>query len=292
MPRPSRLYVQGTNIHKIHAMTSKHHIIWLDNVDSTNTEARRRIANIDNLSVLSARCQTSGRGQRGNTWTSAPGENMTFSIVLKFGEEHSRQMQAYDQFAISQTASLSVLDFLARHGIEAKIKWPNDIYIGNEKVCGILVENSLKAELLSWSIIGIGINVNQTQFPESASNPTSMALQTGEKYDIEKLVEEFMDIFEGYRNRYLHINGGLGKLRILYLAQMWRKDTECKFLDFTLLESGHLDGPVNVSKEGGISQGKIFTGTVRGISDSGQLVVETAGGGKREFGFKEIGWII
>ncbi|MGM9786587.1 MAG: biotin--[acetyl-CoA-carboxylase] ligase [Candidatus Cryptobacteroides sp.] len=273
-------------------MTNKHSILWLDNVDSTNTEARRRISDIDNLSVLSARFQTAGRGQRGNSWTSSPGENLTFSIVLKFGGQHSHQMQAYDQFAISQMAALSVLDFLASYDIEARIKWPNDIYIGDRKVCGMLIENSLNGEWMSWSIIGIGINVNQTDFPDSLVNPTSMALQTGRKFDVVNLLPEFMDIFEGYRHRYLHINGGLGKLRKLYLSQMWRKDTECTFVDYTSLESGHIDGPVNIVTESGNPQGRLFRGTVLGVSDTGNLIIRMKEGYSKEFGFKEIGWVL
>ena len=98
-------------------MTSSSSILWLESVDSTNSEARRRIASIDNLSVLATLNQTNGRGQRGNTWSSTPGENLTFSIVLKFEDGLTHSLQVYDQFAISQMASLSVLDFLSIHGI-------------------------------------------------------------------------------------------------------------------------------------------------------------------------------
>ncbi|MGM9735937.1 MAG: biotin--[acetyl-CoA-carboxylase] ligase [Candidatus Cryptobacteroides sp.] len=273
-------------------MTNKHSILWLDNVDSTNLEARRRISDIDNLSVLSARTQTKGRGQRGNSWVSSPGENLTFSIVLKFGGHHSQQMQAYDQFAISQMAALSVVDFLAEHGIEAEIKWPNDIYVDNRKICGMLIENSLNGGWLSWSIIGIGINVNQTDFPETLVNPTSMALQTGQKYDVESLLPQFLEIFEGYRSRCFHINGGLCKLRQLYHAQLWRMNRMCTFVDYTTSEPGYLEGPVNIVTEGSEPQGTLFTGTVMGVSDTGKLVIGMKEGYSKEFGFKEIGWVL
>ena len=92
-------------------MKNKHDIIWLEEVDSTNDEARRRISDIDNLSVVSAVRQTAGRGQRGNRWQSADGENLTFSIVLKFGADQLESMSASGQFVISEVAALSVVDF-------------------------------------------------------------------------------------------------------------------------------------------------------------------------------------
>ena len=114
-------------------MTKRTDIIWIERVDSTNEEAKRHISYIDNLSVLSAFEQTAGRGQRGNTWSSNAGENLMFSIIVKFGHDSIEQLQAYDQFVISEIAALSVVDLLAINDIEAKIKWPNDIYVGEEK---------------------------------------------------------------------------------------------------------------------------------------------------------------
>ena len=152
-------------------MTKKHDIMWLDTVDSTNDEARRHISDIDNLSVLSALEQTAGRGQRGNRWTSRPGENLTFSIVLK-----SPVLMADDHFALNEIAALSVTDFLSIYGIKAEIKWPNDIYVDGRKICGILIENSFRGKSISTSIIGIGLNINQRNFDVNLPNPTSMVL--------------------------------------------------------------------------------------------------------------------
>ena len=146
-------------------MKSKHKIIWLNEVDSTNEEAKRHISVIDNLSVLTALSQTAGRGQRGNSWLSAPGENLTFSIVLK----HEPKVKAYDQFVISEIVSLSVVDFLSSYGISARIKWPNDIYVGDRKISGILIEHSVTGDSLSSSVVGIGLNINQRNF--NVTNP-------------------------------------------------------------------------------------------------------------------------
>ena len=257
-------------------MTKKHDIIWLDTTDSTNEEARRRISDIDNLSVVSAYRQTAGRGQRGNTWSSSPGENLTFSIVIKYGHEHGQvlPMRACDQFSVSEAAALAVVDLLASYNIEAKIKWPNDIYAGDNKICGILIENSLKGMEIDWSIIGIGLNVNQTVFDVSLPNPISMMMfkddMAGYPLNLNSLLEEFMDIFLGYLDRYCHIRGGYGRLRHMYLSHLWHKDEPAVFFD-------------NSSSSG-------FTGMIRGLSDVGHLLIETNEGELREFAFKEISY--
>ena len=216
-------------------MAKKHDIIWLESVDSTNEECRRHISDIDNLSVVAALSQTSGKGQRCNRWISSPGENLTFSVALKFpisggaatGKSGLEPMHAYDQFVLSEITSLSVVELLAEHGIEAKIKWPNDIYVAEKKICGILIENSLRGEWIQHSIIGIGLNVNQRNFDVKLPNPTSMALccessglskhttshEARSSFEIRKILEEFMVIFQAYLERYCHIRGGYGRLR-------------------------------------------------------------------------------
>lgn len=192
-------------------------IIWLDRVNSTNDEARRHISEIDNLSVLSALEQTDGRGQHGNKWSSQPGENLTFSIVIK-----DLRIKSNEQSAISQVTALSLTDFLESHEISAKIKWPNDIYVGDEKICGILIENALKGQEIDWSIIGIGLNVNQLTFPDNLPNPISMGLYNKNKYpyDTRKLLEEFMVIFTGYYREYLNGNSMLEKLEQQFVSKL------------------------------------------------------------------------
>lgn len=198
-------------------MESKTDIIWLERVDSTNDEARRHISEIDNLSVVSALEQTKGRGQHGNTWLSMPGENLTFSLIVK-----DFRIKANEQSAISQATALSLTKLLGRYGIEARIKWPNDIYAGDNKICGILIENSLKGMEIDWSIIGIGLNVNQTSFPEHLPNPTSMRLCTenSNPYNTRTILEEYIEIFTGYYREYLNGNGSLEKLEQEFVSRM------------------------------------------------------------------------
>ena len=252
-------------------MKSKHDIIWLENIDSTNSEAQRHISSLDNLSVVAALSQSGGRGQRGNSWFSEDGKNLLFSVVLRL------DVQAYDQFVISQMASLAVVDLLGEDDIEAKIKWPNDIYVGDKKICGILIENSVCGKKISSSIVGIGLNVNQRIFDDSIPNPTSMLLsypETSEEFNLHDLLDDYIDILSEYIDRFCHITGGYNRLNQLYLAQMWRKDEEAEFIDNTS------------------SPGERFTGIIRGISDVGHLVVETKKGELKEFAFKDISYII
>ena len=210
-------------------MKSKYDIIWLDSVDSTNDEAKRRISDIDNLSVLSALSQTQGRGQGDHTWSSEPGKNLLFSIILKYSSHPEAaqstlmSVQAHDQIVISQITALSVVDMLASHGIEAKIKWPNDIYVGAKKICGILIEHTVCGKWLTSSVIGIGLNINQRNFDVNIPNPTSMVLcgeDTTNDYDVGMLLHEFMRIFTDYLDRFCHITGGYNRLDKLFKAQL------------------------------------------------------------------------
>ena len=172
-------------------MKSKTDIIWLDNAESSNDEARKAIEGLDNLSVIAVRNQTKGRGQGDHKWCTAPGRNLTFSIILK--DIHIPVTVLPE---ISLETARSVVDLLARYGISARIKLPNDVYVGENKICGILIENSLKAGLLNWSIIGVGINVYQNTWPGWIPNPTSMTLESDIKeIPLELLLKEFLSIF-------------------------------------------------------------------------------------------------
>ncbi len=263
-------------------MKRDYDIIWLDSVDSTNDEVRRRIDGLDNLSVLSVLSQSCGRGQRGNSWLSEPGKNLLFSIVLKYSDglgdtDLTPPVQAYDQFVISQLTSLAVVDLLASHGIVARIKWPNDIYVGDRKICGMLIENAVRGKRLDTSIIGIGLNINQRNFNVNLPNPTSMILareenngMDSEAFDLNELLEEFMDIFTEYLDRFCHITGGYNRLSKLYHAQLWRLNEPTEFVD--------------------TARNVRFHGIIRGTSPIGHLLVELPDGSTREFAFKEIAY--
>lgn len=175
-------------------MSKPNVIIWLDETKSTNEWIRSHIDSLDNLSVVSALSQTQGRGQGDHMWHSEPGKNLTFSILIK-----EPDIPASGQAEISRWAAESVIRLIEGRGIEAWIKPPNDIWVGEKKICGILIEHSLRANRINNSIIGIGLNVNQTVFPEDLPNPTSMVLEmkgiNESHIDLSRLLDEFMKIF-------------------------------------------------------------------------------------------------
>ena len=119
--------------------------------------------------VVLAKEQTSGRGQVNNTWESSYGDNLLMSIVL-----YPEFLHAGNQFLLSKFVSLAIVDFLSYYLENVTIKWPNDIYVGNKKIAGVLIENSLRGAFISSSVVGIGLNVNQTEFSSSIPNPTSL----------------------------------------------------------------------------------------------------------------------
>lgn len=165
-------------------------IIWLQTADSTNKEVRRRMGSLDNLSIIAALTQTAGRGQGAHTWYSRPGTGLTFSLFLRFPPGGEYSLNIKDVLLITELTTVSLRDFLLGRGIEARIKWPNDIWVGDRKICGILIENVLDAEMVSSSIVGIGLNVNETSWPSGLPNPVSMRQLTGKEYALEAELEE------------------------------------------------------------------------------------------------------
>lgn len=158
--------------------------MWKETVDSTNNECRRLIESLDNLSYIAAYCQTAGRGQGDHTWTSTPGQNLTFSYVVK-----PESLSAMEEIFISRATALGIVEYLRGKGIQARIKLPNDIWVADKKICGILIEVGLKGSMVDWSIIGVGLNLNQTDFPAFLPNPTSVAVLTGKQYNLEEEME-------------------------------------------------------------------------------------------------------
>jgi BirA family biotin operon repressor/biotin-[acetyl-CoA-carboxylase] ligase len=160
-------------------------IQWLDTTDSTNSDIRRGLEGLANLSVIAARFQTAGRGQGTHTWISPKDENLTFSLLIRFGQDGIPALAVADALRITYVATLSIRDFLTEEGIESRIKWPNDIWVGDRKICGMLIENILDGHNVGSSIVGIGINLNQASFDPSLPNPISLHMLTGHRYDLE-----------------------------------------------------------------------------------------------------------
>ena len=144
--------------------------------ETTSTNDLAREERYGHGDVICAERQTAGRGQRGHTWTSPEGVNLLFSVVLC-----PTFLPAGEQFLLSQAVALALVDTLGTCGIDARIKWTNDIYAGDRKLVGILIEHHLAGGRLARTVAGIGINVNQTEFDPALPNPTSMALEAGDR---------------------------------------------------------------------------------------------------------------
>ena len=156
-------------------------ILWLDTVDSTNSELRKRISSFDNLSIVATREQTAGRGQGTHTWFATPGRNLTFSILYRF--EGVCALAASDALLITQVTTLALRDYLLARGVQARIKWPNDIWVEDRKICGILIENTMTEGRVRASIVGIGLNLNETAWPAELPNPVSLYELTGQHFE-------------------------------------------------------------------------------------------------------------
>ncbi|MBR4734996.1 MAG: biotin--[Bacteroidales bacterium] len=245
-------------------------VIWLDTIDSTNTEALRRLPELQSGTVLAAREQTAGRGQRGNSWFSEPGKNLTFSIVLKFEEG---QLSAADTIWLNYLISVTVVDFLQSHAIWCKVKWPNDVYVGRNKICGILIENVLKGSSVAAAVIGVGLNINQKEFPQLA-NATSLWSLTGKEHPVDNCLEKLMEGFEQWLP-YLSAPEGRSTIFSHYSTHLFNLDVNARYHDYL------------TDRE--------YIGIIKGVAPDGRLMIwdlEAPGKPMRYYSFKEVGYIL
>ena len=165
-------------------------IIRLESVDSTNnyTANRARENDLRHGAVILAVEQTAGKGQMGAHWQSDAGANLTFSVFL-----NNVNLSAERQFLLTKIVSLSLVDLLGSFGISAKIKWPNDIYVENRKIAGVLIENIIQGKTISKTIIGIGLNVNQQEF--GSLSATSLSLEKRMHFSLDDVLFSFIGAF-------------------------------------------------------------------------------------------------
>ena len=213
--------------------------------------------------VITAAFQEEGRGQKGNSWESEPGKNLLMSLIL-----YPVMVRPEEQFVISQMVSLAVYDLVRNETPDAKIKWPNDIYVSDDKIAGILIENGIMGETLNSSIAGIGLNVNQKLFRSNAPNPVSLAQITGRKYDLSLITGEIIRLLD---LRYaMVISGDKNELTEEYHNALYRRHEWHLFAD---------------------SEGE-FRGMIEGVISDGRLLVKKENGDVRAYAFKEIDYIL
>jgi BirA family biotin operon repressor/biotin-[acetyl-CoA-carboxylase] ligase len=214
--------------------------------------------------IILAQCQTAGRGQRGHTWESREGENLTFSLLLE-----PLFLPPSEQFLISECVALGVCDALMHYGIEAQIKWTNDIYIGDRKLAGILIEHKLQGSALARTVAGIGLNVNQKAFSDDLPNPISMAQATGREFDREEVLQT---VAASLMARYEQLReGGAKELQADYHQRLYRLGQEHCYA---------------------LPDGSRFRGIIRGVEPTGALRIENERGELLSFLFKEVEFVI
>lgn len=248
-------------------------IIRLDQTDSTNTYLAAHICGMRHGDAVTAHTQSAGRGQRGNSWEAEPGCNVTMSMLL-VPEETGLQVHAARAFPLSEAVALGVADvaesLIAPYAGEDEIaiKWPNDIYAGNRKIAGILIENSLRGSQIGRSIVGIGLNVNQLEFRSDAPNPVSVVQLTGMMSDLQRVSEQIVD---RVLSRVRMLIADEEQLHDSYMKKLWRGRGVHPFVDSRT--------------------GENFDAEVVSVAPSGHITLRHAPEGTlREYAFKEIGW--
>ena len=192
--------------------------IHLNETHSTNSYLRELIMREKEQpegTVVITDYQTAGRGQKGNSWESERGKNLTFSILL-----HPNHIPPGKQFILSQLISIAIVGVLKKYDRHFTIKWPNDIYWKEKKIAGMLIEVDLTGSSLSNAIIGIGININQRHFKSDAPNPVSLTQITGKEHNLSELLEKILDSIVDEYNKYTPDNEE--EIRQKYMALLFR----------------------------------------------------------------------
>jgi BirA family biotin operon repressor/biotin-[acetyl-CoA-carboxylase] ligase len=240
-------------------------LIFYKNIESTNTYASGLLQreSISEGTIIYTNFQSAGRGQKGNRWESEASKNLLFSIVL-----FPVMVIPEDQFIISMFVSLGICDFLKTYIPACNIKWPNDIYAGDDKIAGILIESSITGSSINNSIAGIGLNINQDHFPTYIPNPVSLKMLTGKDYDIDLCLKQLAGWLD---KRYKQlISGGRSEIRNEYISSLYRLNEWHKFK----------------------SDNGTFSGKIVSVTDSGCLQIKYRNSEIREFSFKEIEFIM
>lgn len=239
-------------------------IIKVDECPSTNSlmKEKKKEGVLNDKTAIMTDFQSSGRGQGKNVWHSARGMNLLASFYRK------TNLRTEKHFMLTIMTSLAILETLKEGGICSKIKWPNDIYVDNYKIAGILIENSLMQNQVYDTIVGIGLNINQVEFPEITPNPVSIAHVIQKEVAINNILETFINKFDSFYNK---IQNGEGEeLFHQYNENLFR------LKEWNIFES----------------KGCNFNGQIRGVMPDGGLIIETEGGVLKHFLFGEVKYVI
>lgn len=254
-------------------------IEFVEEIKSTNTELMQRAASGAQLPHMFTLCtfrQTAGRGQRGNGWESEPDKNISFTTVLD-----SSGLPAERLWQLSMLVSVSVAEALRTYGLEAEVKWPNDIYVGDLKICGILIENVLQGSRICCSLAGIGVNINQEVFVSNAPNPTSMKLLAGQYFDKKEVLSRILSEME--RLWPLVLDGSTA-LHERFMQLLYRREGVWRWR-----EVASSVAPMMIAQREDASD---FRASIEGVNELGQLLLRREDGTLSTYSFKEIKYII
>ena len=233
-----------------------------EEVESTNTVAAGLpLEEQEDRLVVLARAQTRGRGQVGNSWESEPGKNVSMTIVLR-----PMGLSAMKQFAVSMAVALGVRDWVGELVPGCTVKWPNDVYVGERKVAGILIEHTVVGEWVETSLCGVGLNVNQERFVSDAPNPVSLRQLLGYELALDMVLEELLGCIGARLDRV----GDYAALEGDFLRWLYRRE-----------------GVFSWQEEGG----KVFRASIEGIDEFGRLLLKDERGGVSPYGFKEVRYL-
>jgi BirA family biotin operon repressor/biotin-[acetyl-CoA-carboxylase] ligase len=241
--------------------------VFLPETHSTNSYAIELLKNVNTIegTVVYTHNQTNGRGQRGNSWMAVPERNATFSLILKPTFLNSKNV-----FYLSKITALALYDVLTEilkdSQFDIKIKWPNDILVNRKKIAGVLTENSIQSDVVLWSVIGIGLNVNQSGFGELKA-ATSLNLLNNKDYSVESVMQSV----------FVHLEKWYLKLRKAEFKQI---DEAYHEMLFTLNTESEFE-----------KKGNRFKATVLGVDETGLLVLKLADGSLKSFDIKEVAFI-
>jgi len=241
-------------------------VIYFDTLTSTNTHASLLLKGEKPFegTIIRAGFQTGGRGQTGNVWESEAGKNLLFSVIL-----YPVTINPADQFLLSMAISLGICDLLDSYLPGSKIKWPNDIYVNNDKIAGILIECSIMGDIIENCIAGIGLNINQRAFHSDAPNPVSLSQLKGKDLDLSQL---FLSLSASLDKRYKKLlSEDYELIRADYAKRLYRMNEWSEYSDIN---------------------GR-FTGRILTVRDNGVISIERQDTGTiSEYSFKEVEFII
>lgn len=235
-------------------------ILKFEELSSTNAYAFELVKreSVEEFTTIFTQNQIDGKGQRGNVWLSEPGKNALFSVIL-----FPIQISPIQQFIISQCVSISLLHVIEKYCSNVSIKWPNDIYVNDKKIAGILIENIIQGGVIKPCVIGIGLNCNQLLFDKSIPNPTSIKIETGKEVEVEIVIKSFLlELIELYKKMPYNFDF----IRNAYKEKLYKNGLYSLYED----EKGE------------------FLGRISDVDDDGKIHIVDKEGKLRKYFFKEV----